>query len=154
MEGFWKRMTCRFLGGIGHCRPSLPTVVSTVILFYVVHPAAGSALSLPDLNAGSALSLPDLNNDVNKLLNDPRLQKGRYGARAVDLAARQSLIDINGDALLIPAPTTKLITNTAALLRLSPHCRVRTVSLTNAPMRNAFSKEAFTSKGTVVRHWS
>jgi D-alanyl-D-alanine carboxypeptidase len=143
MEGFWKRMTCRFLGGIGRCRPSLPTVVSTVILFYVVHPAAGSALSLPDLN-----------NDVNKLLNDPRLQKGRYGARAVDLAARQSLIDINGDALLIPAPTTKLITNTAALLRLSPHCRVRTVSHTNAPMRNAFSKEAFTSKGTVVRHWS
>jgi D-alanyl-D-alanine carboxypeptidase len=144
MEGFWKRMTCRFLGGIGHFRPSLLTVVFTVILFYVVHPAAGSALS----------SLPDLNNDVNKLLNNPRFQKGQYGARAVDLAARQSLIDINGDTLLIPASTTKLVTNAAALLRLSPHCRFRTMLLTNPPTQNAFPKEAFTSKGTVIRHWS
>jgi D-alanyl-D-alanine carboxypeptidase len=104
MEGFWKRMTCRFLGGIGHCRPSPLTVVFTVILFYVVHPAAGSALS----------SLPDLDNDVNKLLNDPRFQKGQYGARAVDLAARQSHIDINGDAFLIPALTTKLIINSCS----------------------------------------
>jgi D-alanyl-D-alanine carboxypeptidase/D-alanyl-D-alanine-endopeptidase (penicillin-binding protein 4) len=126
MEGFWKRMACRFLGCIGHRRSSLLVVVLSVILIFYLHAAAWSAIS----------SSPSLNSYVNKLLSDPCFQKGQYGARAVNLASRQTLFDVNGDALLIPASTTKLITSAAALLRLSPHYRFRTMLLSNAPLQN------------------
>ena len=111
-------MTCRFLGCIGHCWLSPLTVLLTVIPIYLVHPAAGSALSSP----------PALDSyiDIHEFLNDARFRKGQYGARVVDLAARQSLLDRNGDALLIPASTTKPVTNTVAFSRLSPRCRLRT----------------------------
>jgi serine-type D-Ala-D-Ala carboxypeptidase/endopeptidase (penicillin-binding protein 4) len=126
MEGFWQRMACRFLGCIGHCRPFLPIVLLAVILIFSVHPAAASALSSPS----------NLSDYVNTLLNDPCFQKGQHGARAVNLASRQRLLDVNGDALLIPASTTKLITSAAALLRLSPHYRFRTMLLTDAPIQD------------------
>jgi D-alanyl-D-alanine carboxypeptidase len=140
MEGFWKRMTCCFPECIGHCRPSLPVLIFTVILFSSVHPAAGSVLSpLPDLN--------NLNNRDNKLLNDPGYQKGQHGARAVDLAARHSLLAINGDAPLIPALTTKIVTSATALLRSSPHYRVRTMLQTNAPIQHGVPEGDLYLKG-------
>jgi D-alanyl-D-alanine carboxypeptidase/D-alanyl-D-alanine-endopeptidase (penicillin-binding protein 4) len=130
-------MACRFLGCIGHCRPFLLVLVLTTILIFLVHPAAESALPSPS----------HLNAYVNKLLNDPCFQKGHHGARAVNLASRQSLLDIHGDALLIPASTTKLLTGAAALLRLSPHHRCRTMLITNAPIQNGVLEGDFYLKG-------
>ena len=126
MEGFWKRMACRFQGGIGHGRPSHPPIVSIVIFIYVVHPVPRSAFS----------SLPELHSYVNQLLHDPYFPKGQLGARAANPAARQSLLDINGEASLISASTSRLVTSAAALLRSSPHYRFPTILRTNAPMQN------------------
>ena len=127
MEGFWKRMTCRVPGCIGHCRPPLLTVVLTVIPPCLVHPTAGSAVS----------SLSKLSHsNVVKLPNDPCFQKGQHSASAMGLAACQNLPDIDRDAPLIPASTIKLVTSAAVFMRLPPHHRFHTKSHTNAPLQN------------------
>jgi serine-type D-Ala-D-Ala carboxypeptidase/endopeptidase (penicillin-binding protein 4) len=80
--------------------------------------------------------LPPLAEYISKLLSDPCFQNGQKGARAVNLTTRQTLYALNGDAVLIPASTTKLITSAAASPRLSPRYGFRTAFLANAPAQN------------------
>ncbi len=78
----------------------------------------------------------DLRTQVARLLSDPCFQKGQAGLRAVKVPSGGVLLDIRGDAALIPASTLKLITAAAALLRLSPHYSFPTAFLIASPIRN------------------
>ncbi|MGH8060275.1 MAG: D-alanyl-D-alanine carboxypeptidase/D-alanyl-D-alanine endopeptidase, partial [Candidatus Entotheonellia bacterium] len=52
------------------------------------------------------------------------------GLRAVNVGTGEALLDVRGNALLVPASTLKLITTAAGLRQLSPHYRFRTAFLT------------------------
>jgi D-alanyl-D-alanine carboxypeptidase/D-alanyl-D-alanine-endopeptidase (penicillin-binding protein 4) len=69
-------------------------------------------------------------------VNDLCFHQGQKGVRGVNLTSRQTILDINGATLLIPASTRKLNTSAAALLRLSPHYRYRTAFLSSGPVQN------------------
>src|ERR671923_2196225 len=49
----------------------------------------------------------------SRFLNDASFQRGQKGARAVSLTSHHIIFDLNGEALLIPASTTKLISSAA-----------------------------------------
>jgi D-alanyl-D-alanine carboxypeptidase len=119
-------MAWRMLATIGHGRPSL-----LVLAF-----AATLTLSVAT-NGWPAVSwAPDLHGSIRRLVNDSCFHNGQNGFPAINLTSRQTVVDINGDALLIPASTTKLITSAVALLRVSPYYRFHTVSLSPGPVRN------------------
>jgi D-alanyl-D-alanine carboxypeptidase len=80
-------------------------------------------------------SAPNLDSSISPLLSDPGFRPGQKIAYAGSLITRQTILDIDGDALLIPTSTTTLSTSAAAHLRLSPRYRIRTAFLTAAPLR-------------------
>jgi D-alanyl-D-alanine carboxypeptidase/D-alanyl-D-alanine-endopeptidase (penicillin-binding protein 4) len=98
--------------------------------------AATLAFSLATHGWPAVSAALPLNGSISWLVNDPCFHKGQKSIRAVNLTTSQTILDINGDALLIPASTTKLVTSATALLRLSPHYRFRTVFLSPASVRN------------------
>jgi serine-type D-Ala-D-Ala carboxypeptidase/endopeptidase (penicillin-binding protein 4) len=126
MLDYVKSMAWRMLAAIGHGGPSL-----LVLTF-----AATLASSLASHGWPAVSAAPPLNGSISWLVNDPCFHKGQKSIRAVNLTTSQTILDINGDALLIPASTTKLVTSATALLRLSPHYRFRTVFLSSAPVRH------------------
>ncbi|MGH8066467.1 MAG: D-alanyl-D-alanine carboxypeptidase [Candidatus Entotheonellia bacterium] len=114
------------LAVIGHGRPSLVVLACAATLIFSVATNGWPAVS----------SVFNLNSSIRRLVSDPCFHNGQKGIRVVDLTSHQTILEINGDALLIPASTMKLITSTVALLRLSPHYRFRTAFLSTGPVRN------------------
>jgi serine-type D-Ala-D-Ala carboxypeptidase/endopeptidase (penicillin-binding protein 4) len=119
-------MAWSMLAAIGHGKPSL-----LVLVFAATLPFLFATTGWPAVSAA-----PTLNGSISQLVNDPCFHRGQKSIRAVNLSTGQTILDIDGDTLLIPASTTKLVTSAAALLRLSPHYRFRTAFLSTASVRN------------------
>jgi hypothetical protein len=115
----------RMLAAIGHGRPSLLALAS----------AATLALTTAANGWPVVSSVPNFYSSTSRLLNDPCFHTGQKGAYAISLTSRQAILDVDGDALLIPASATKPSTGTA-LLRVSSHPRCRSAFLTAAPLRH------------------
>jgi D-alanyl-D-alanine carboxypeptidase/D-alanyl-D-alanine-endopeptidase (penicillin-binding protein 4) len=137
MLDYVESMAWCMLAAIGHGRPSLVVLAFAATLTFCVATYSWPAIS----------SAPNLNSTISRLVNAPCFHKGQKGVRAVDLTSRQTILDINGDTLLIPASTTKLITGAAALLRLSPHYRFRTAFLSTGSVRNGMLQGDLYLKG-------
>ena len=121
-----ERMTC--MEHFCYGRPRLGVIAMAVAALMI-------ATALPP-GWSSPSSGTDLNGAVKQLLNDPCFHRGRIGAYGFGLTSGQTLLDVHGEALLIPASTTKLVTSAAALLRLTPLYRFRSAFLTTAPIEN------------------
>jgi serine-type D-Ala-D-Ala carboxypeptidase/endopeptidase (penicillin-binding protein 4) len=98
--------------------------------------AASLALTTATNGWAAVSSAPNLDSSISRLLRNRGCRPGQKSAYAVSLISRQTILDLDGDALLIPASTTKLITSAAALLRLSSYYRFRTAFRTAAPLRH------------------
>jgi serine-type D-Ala-D-Ala carboxypeptidase/endopeptidase (penicillin-binding protein 4) len=119
-------MAWRMLAAIGHGRPSLLVLTFAATLAFALATHGWPAVS----------AAPALNGSISSLVNDPCFRQGQKSIRAVNLTTSQIILDINGNALLIPASTTMLVTSATALLRLSPHYRFRTAFLSPSLVRN------------------
>jgi serine-type D-Ala-D-Ala carboxypeptidase/endopeptidase (penicillin-binding protein 4) len=119
-------MAGRRLGAIAYGRPSLLALTF----------AATLALTTATYGWPAVSSAPNLDSSISRLLSDPGFRPRQKSAYAVSLIWRQTIFDIDGDALLIPVSTTKLITSAAALLRLSSHYRFHTAFLIATPLRH------------------
>ncbi len=65
-------------------------------------------------------SQSDFNFELQKLLQQPQYRNAAIGIHVVDLANGSTLIEMNGDKLLIPASALKIITSATALEILGP----------------------------------
>jgi len=82
-------------------------------IFLILLPALGAAQSLQD--------------NIDTLLSQyPALQRGFWGAHAVDLASGRVLLAHHSTRLFVPASNAKLFTTALALTRLGPNHRVQT----------------------------
>lgn len=118
------------------------TYLFPILTWLVVISSACYSLAWP----ASSVQI-DLNSQVKALLNDACFHKGRTGLRAVDVKSGLSILDLNGEALLIPASTTKLMTSAAALLRLGPQYRFRTALLTTGGLQEGMVQGDLFVKG-------
>ena len=124
--GLYESMAWRMLAVIGHGRPSLVVLACAATFIFLLATNGWPAVS----------SVSNPNSSISRLVRDPYFHNGQKSIRVVDLTSHQTIFEINGDALLIPASTTKLITSAVALLRLSPPYRFRTALLSAGPVRN------------------
>jgi serine-type D-Ala-D-Ala carboxypeptidase/endopeptidase (penicillin-binding protein 4) len=121
-----ERMARMMLASHGRQRPCVIAIMVAALMIATALPPGWSSPS----------SGADLNGAVKKLLQDPCFHRGRIGMRGFGLTSGQALLDVHGEALLIPASTAKLVTSAAALFRLSPQYRFRSAFLTTAPVAN------------------
>jgi D-alanyl-D-alanine carboxypeptidase len=98
--------------------------------------AATLALSVATNSWPAVCWAPNLNSPNGRLVNDLCCHNGQGGFPTVNLTSLQTVVGFNGDAPLIPAPTTKLITSAVALLRPSPYYRFHTAFLSPGPVLN------------------
>jgi D-alanyl-D-alanine carboxypeptidase len=126
MLGCVESMAWHMLAAIGYGRPSLLTLAF----------AATLARSLATIGWSAVSVASTLNGSIIRLVNDPCFHKGQKSIRAVSLTTRQTILDINGDAPLIPTSTTGLVISATALLRLASYYRVRTAFRSSASVRH------------------
>jgi D-alanyl-D-alanine carboxypeptidase/D-alanyl-D-alanine-endopeptidase (penicillin-binding protein 4) len=154
MLDYVESMAWRMLAAIGHGRPSL----------LVLACAASLACSIATTGWPAASSAPDRNGAISRLVNDPCFHEGQKDVRAINLTSGQTILDIDGDAILIPGSTTKFTPSAAALLGLMPHYRLHAAFLSLGPLRNGVLQgdlyrkgygdpDAYPGRGVVARAW-
>jgi hypothetical protein len=76
-----------------------------------VMPAATLIVAMMMHGWPAASRVSDLGGSLHRRLDDTCFHRGQTGACAVSLPSCRRLLDINGEALLIPTSSTKLITS-------------------------------------------
>src|SRR5215211_3309041 len=77
--------------------------------------AVAGASTVPSVSAGQASGATSLPAEVLARMQAPRYRAARWGLFVADRASGDVLYDLNADALVLPASTTKLFSTAAAL---------------------------------------
>lgn len=125
-------------------------VLGTVALLAV--PAASPSTAIPTAAApreGVAVSGNQaLVEDLDKILDDPRLRGAQVGVVVRDPVTDRTLYSRSADERMVPASNAKLLTSVAALNTLGPNHRFRTSALAAAPVRGGVLRGDLYLRGT------
>jgi D-alanyl-D-alanine carboxypeptidase/D-alanyl-D-alanine-endopeptidase (penicillin-binding protein 4) len=124
----------------------MPTNIGVARRVLIIACAAAS-LGVSGVSRATSLSLESMRAHVLGLVHTPCFQEGRIGLQAMAVETGQVLLDFQGDAVLMPASTLKLLTSAVALHQLSPQYRFRTAFLSTHPIQQGIIQGDLVLKG-------
>jgi D-alanyl-D-alanine carboxypeptidase/D-alanyl-D-alanine-endopeptidase (penicillin-binding protein 4) len=104
-----------------------------LFLFLILHSPLG-------IIAAAADSVEHLQRDLDEIFSDSRFSSAQWGVHVISLEHSELLYEKNSKKLYVPASNTKILTASAALMRLGPEYCFKTQVMADGPILDGILK--------------